>query len=996
MKTNFSTRRRYAALITDPSNGPDLMNQSRNALRGIITPERLKTTGCIALLVALACATHAVFLPQFFGTPFDPFTYYGGDATAQMVGAVSFLERSILDGNLFWSWEYGLGGDLYEQFSYYYSTSPFFYLMFFVKLLFGAAGGSFESAQEWRLIGSIVKQVLCMSLMLALMRQEGKRRTWAVLAAATYGCSAWYIDNSFAFDFMTDAMIWLPAIVMAFNVLKCNWHAPENAKRTFSWIPLCLVMALCLANNFYFAYISLFFCIVFALIFAYEPLAAAKSRKDALATWAKRIAALAGIVVVALGLAAVAFFPSVLTFLGADRAQVTPTFSFFAPLEFFGIVPEALFFKGGSYFATDSQTYAFPLFILLALLIDYRKAPSMVRRKSLLAAIMIAAWMIPLVSSAMNGFSYPSNRWCYLVVFAVAYAIPDWLDAIVAQKAAKPAAIIGIAAFVALCWLTHDLRVEAASSVVDYSFADLGKSDALMLLLQLAAIVLLFVAARDGLRTQTRRLMGPSIAACLLAALLIAMPFGPYSLASGYRDSSGAETIGATGSDPSADLQELFEGDSQTCEAYALLSDKTDDHRAFFRSIDEETVTDGRDELGHLARYENRSWLMGTYPVSVYNSLIGKDVSQWLKLDQHVSSTSLSASHYRGFDHRLFVENAWGVQYKFNTRANEASNLYGYRVAETNPLIYENEYALGIDLWYDSCLPQSATDAWTYARKDAALMQTAVLDDETIAGNSTARALADGAALDDTVHAIEVTPDTASFDNCMLENEVFENGTLTQATVTAGENARISIALPEQTEPGEYLLEFTAVNAEGTSWTMVANGEEFWTGSSSHRWKYPTEEYVLCFPAGTTTLQTLDLELEAGTYQISNLRAEFDSYRNLDAWTAARNACNLENLTVDGGYVRGTAHPDSAGILALSIPYSDNWTCTVNGEAYETFAVNGVFTGIALEPGAYEIELRYTNKAFVLSAGISLATALALTAWAGVALARRRKKNYAA
>lgn len=996
MKTNFSTKRRCAALITDPSNGSDLMNQSRNALRGIITPERLKTTGCIALLIALACATHAVFLPQFFGMPFDPFTYYGGDATAQMVGAVSFLERSILDGNLFWSWEYGLGGDLYEQFSYYYSTSPFFYLMFFVKLLFGAAGGSFESTQEWRLIGSIVKQVLCMSLMFALMRQEGKRRTWAVLAAATYGCSAWYIDNSFAFDFMTDAMVWLPAIVMTFNVLKRNWHAPENAKRTFSWIPLCLVMALCLANNFYFAYISLFFCIVFALIFSYEPLTAAKSRKDALATWAKRVAALAGIVVVALGLAAVAFFPSVLAFLGADRAQVTPTFSFFAPLEFFGIVPEALFFKGGSYFATDSQTYAFPLFILLALLIDYRKAPSMVRRKSLLAAIMVAAWMIPLVSSAMNGFSYPSNRWCYLVVFAVAYAIPDWLDAIVAQKTAKPAAIIGIAAFVALCWFTHDLRVEAASSVVDYSFADLGKSDALMLLLQLAAIALLFVAARDGLRAQTRRLMGPSIAASLLAALLIAMPFGPYSLASGYRDSSGAETIGAAGSDPSADLQELFEGDGQTCEAYALLSDKTDDHRAFFRSIDEETVTDGRDELGHLARYENRSWLMGTYPVSVYNSLIGKDVSQWLKLDQHVSSTSLSASHYRGFDHRLFVENVWGVQYKFNTRANEASNLYGYRVAETDPLIYENEYALGIDLWYDSCLPQSAADAWTYARKDAALMQTAVLDDETIAGNSTARALADGAALDDTVHAIEVTPDTASFDNCTLENEVFENGALTQATVTAGENARISIALPEQTEPGEYLLEFTAVNAEGTSWTMVANGEEFWTGSSSHRWKYPTEEYVLCFPAGTTTLQTLDLELEAGTYQISNLRAEFDSYRNLDAWTAARNTCNLENLTVDGGYVRGTAHPDSAGILALSIPYSDNWTCTVNGEAYETFAVNGVFTGIALEPGAYEIELRYTNKAFVLSAGISLATALALTAWAGVALARRRKKNYAA
>ncbi|WP_317391987.1 YfhO family protein [Slackia piriformis] len=969
------------------------MNQTKNTFRSIVTPNRLKTASCFLLIVALACATHAVFLPQFFNMSFDPFTYYGGDATAQMVGAVSFLERSILEGNLFWSWEYGLGGDLYEQFSYYYSTSPFFYAMFLIKLAFGAAGGSFESAQEWRLIGSILKQILCMTLMFALVRQEGKRRTWAVLAAAVYGCSPWYIDNSFAFDFMTDAMIWLPAIVLAFNVLKRNWKAPVQERKRLAWLPLCLVMALCLANNFYFAYISLLFCIVFALIFAYEPLSAAKSRKDALVTWAKRIASLAGIVIVSLGLAAIAFFPSVLAFLGADRTQVTPTFDFFAPIEFFGIVPEALFFKGGSYFASDSQTYAFPLFILLALAIDYRKASSTTRRKSLLAAIAIAVWMIPLVSSAMNGFSYPSNRWCYLVVFAVAYAIPDWLDAVIAQKTAKPVIIAGIVAFVCLCWFTHDARIEAASSILDYYFTELGKSDALMLLLQLVAMALLYIAARDDLRAQTRRLIGPSIAACLLASMLFAMPFGPYSLASGYRDSSGAETIGAPGSNPSADLQELFEGSDQTCEAYALLSEKTDSNQTFFRSIDEETVADGRDELDHLARYENRSWLMGTYPVSVYNSLIGKDVSQWIKLDHHVSSTALSASHYRGFDHRLFIENAWGVQYKFNTCVNEASNLYGYHIAENNPLVYENEHALGIDLWYDSCLPQSTADAWTYAQKDAALMQTAVVDDSTIAQNPALNTLADGGDLDDTVYAIDITPDTVTFDNCALESEVYGDGVLAQATITADENARISIALPKQSTPGEYLLEFTAVNTDGSSWTMTANGEEFWTGSSNHRWKYPTEEYVLCFPAGDTALQTLDLELEAGTYRISDLRVEFNSYQNMDAWTNARNACNLENLKVNGGNISGTARPDSAGILALSVPYSNNWKCTVNGEEHETFPVNGIFTGIALDQGEYEIELHYTNKAFIASATISCITALALAIWAGAVLVRQRKQR---
>ena len=41
----------------------------------------------------------------------------------------------------------------------------------------------------------------------------------------------------------------------------------------------------------------------------------------------------------------------------------------------------------------------------------------MTRRKSLLAAIMIVAWMVPLVSSAMNGFStHPTAgaTWWYL------------------------------------------------------------------------------------------------------------------------------------------------------------------------------------------------------------------------------------------------------------------------------------------------------------------------------------------------------------------------------------------------------------------------------------------------------------------------------------------------------------------------------------------------------------------------------------------------------
>lgn len=990
---------------------------ARRRLRAVL--EGAAVTAAFALL---AFAAHAVFVPQFFGLPFSPFTFYGGDATSQLVGAVSLLEQSLLDGTFFWNWEYGLGGDLFEQFSYYYSTSPFFYLMFAVKCLFGAAGGDFETTQMWRLIGSIAKQTICMLLMYALIRQEGKRRAWAVVAGAVYGCSMWYIDNSFAFDFMTDAMLWLPAIVMAFNHLKRSWDESEGegggAGRSgrpdpkTAWVPLLLVMALCLACNFYFAYISVLFCIVFALIFARPGTARdasgrkrAESREGRRARWiegAKRIGVLAAVVVGALAVAAVAFVPSVAAFLGADRTQVAASFDLLPSLAFFAIVPEALFAKGGTYFATDSQTFAFPLFVLLALLIDYRRAPEAVRRKTALAAVLVAAWMVPAVSSAMNGFSYPSNRWCYLVVFAVAYAIPDWLDEIALQKAATPRALAVIAVLCALFWATHDLRVQLAAETLDYRFAGLGGSDLLMFALQFAAMgILAFMAhnadtpagrpgnahAAADRRAAALRFAPTALTCCIAASLMLSMPFGPYALASGFRDSSGAETVGTRDIPADEALDAIFEGDELTRTTYALLDEAGREPGAFFRSVDGQATISNKESFGHEARFENRSWLMGTHPVTVYNSMVEKDISRWIKLDHCISSTSVSASHYRGFGHRLFVENAWGVGWQFNTA--ESSNLYGYLPSSEVPGAYENENALGLDLWYSAFTRAEGAGDWTYAQKDAALMQTAVVDGETAA--LLAGAGLEESGIEDTVDAISVDAGSIALENCSLDDAVFEDGVLVSGMLTAQEGATISVRLPEQDAPGEYLLEFDMDNDGSSSWTMRAAGDSYWTGSAGHRWKYPIAEYALCYPAGTQERSELVLEVDPGTYEIANLRVEFSSYERLGDWTAQRNACGLEGLVVDGPHVSGSIHADEAGVLALSIPYSPDWRCTIDGKPAQTFAVNGVFTGVVVQPGDHQVEFAYVNRLAVACAAVSAAALAALAAWVGFVRIRRRR-----
>lgn len=309
----------------------------------------------LLIFLCMALMLHFLFLPQFAGLPFVGFTYDGGDASAQLIPAVSLLERSLMDGTFFWSWDYGLGGDLFSEFSYYYSTSPLFYLQFSIKWLFGAAGGDFATTQAWRVVFSIIKQILCMLFMYLLIRREGKGRLAALTAGILYGCSFWYIDNSVAFDFMTDAMLWPPLLVMAFN----RWN------RTGSWMPLCLVLALSIASNFYFGYIVCVFCILFALVFAYRG---ENGQKWAafIRGYLRRLGVLALVAIGAILLSSIAFIPSVIALLSADRAQVPLQVGIFPSLHFVKALPEILFFKGGMFSANDAQTYAFPLIAMLA------------------------------------------------------------------------------------------------------------------------------------------------------------------------------------------------------------------------------------------------------------------------------------------------------------------------------------------------------------------------------------------------------------------------------------------------------------------------------------------------------------------------------------------------------------------------------------------------------------------------------------------------------
>lgn len=136
----------------------------------------------LLLMVLVVFAAHAPFL--LGQLPFST----GDDELAQMIAGTSLLERTLAQGDA-WSWSYGLGGDVFSEFTYYYSTSPFFYLQMVVKALLSTVGGDVVSVIAWKLAFSIVKMALVMFAMYALLRFERQSRALSVLGAVLYGAS---------------------------------------------------------------------------------------------------------------------------------------------------------------------------------------------------------------------------------------------------------------------------------------------------------------------------------------------------------------------------------------------------------------------------------------------------------------------------------------------------------------------------------------------------------------------------------------------------------------------------------------------------------------------------------------------------------------------------------------------------------------------------------------------------------------------------------------
>ncbi|MBP5181052.1 MAG: YfhO family protein [Clostridiales bacterium] len=95
----------------------------------------------------------------------------------------------------------------------------------------------------------------------------------------------------------------------------------------------------------------------------------------------------------------------------------------------------------------------------------------------------------------------------------------------------------------------------------------------------------------------------------------------------------------------------------------------------------------------------------------------------------------------------------------------------------------------------------------------------------------------------------------------------------------------------------------------------------------------------------------------------------------------------------DDTSIHGTIDAGEGGFLFLTIPYTDGFTVTVDGEQGELVPVQDALCGIYLESGSHEIVLKYQPAAFVPSLIISIAGLLVLAAVITITKLNRMEQN---
>ncbi len=541
---------------------------------------------------------------------------------------------------------------------------------------------------------------------------------------------------------------------------------------------------------------------------------------------------------------------------------------------------------------------------------------------------------LPIAGTIFNGMGYATNRWCYglalLMALIFVWMLPEMLHLSTKDQQIITAVVLSYSVLVLV--LDH-------SRTTIYS----------ILLLLLLTLTLLLVNRLPDKRLGQQLLAGATVAALMVHIGYFFSPGGLNNVADYAEVGTGRKKYSASAESAMTGLQkELYRGE-------------------------------------HNGNRHNTFCLTGGNGTSSYWSVLDGTMVDY-HMDFELDSLHQTYAIW-GLDQRASLCALAGVKYYTSKTPDQIP--FGFENAgpsdHTAHTLFKNQYALPFGYTYTSYLTREDYDKLSALEKQQAILQSAVVEEETPALTTT---LAKG---EPKLNLIPVDWEVGKSKNVKLKDNCFH---------VKKKNATIELKFQGVPDCETYFwlrgLHYENGGSD-TSITMFGNGggvksSDVYQENTLYYFERGGYTYNLGYSKKGMKKCTITFE-QVGDYRADDIQIVCLPMRDYvrDVTTLGEVVLEDARETPSGG-MTGHIEVTDSRLLCLSVPWSSGWRLYLNGEKTPLMHLNGMYMGVLLAPGSYDVELRYTTPGLRLGALISALALLVLAAHGVLYLFSRKKQ----
>lgn len=674
-------------------------------------------------------------------------------------------------------------------------------------------------------------------------------------------------------------------------------------------------VAVACVSNFYFFYILTFLCFIYAIVRFFGIF-----RQDLLKNFFLYAGKTALFYIIGVLIAATVFFPNVATFLLTSRSDFKIPVPLFYEAKYYLI----MFFS----LIAPKMIYAYTLlgfsaFIIPVLVLGVYKREKVYRPYLILFAIFMIFMIFPYFGHAFNGFNYLTNRWCFAVSFVSAVLITTNIEKLCTLDKKSLRISLGLSFLLGLSVILL--------SVVSSKFKETFLISYISLIIITAGI---FAINKIKLNEVAKKV--------ILSSLMI------FSVAA------------------NANLRYSKNGYNFLIE----FLDKGTPNQLIFDTI-EPNFSKLFPEDSDFFRYEeqnrtllNNSVLFGTHANQFYWSENSDEIMSFLR---ELGVTNSGNQKLTSLGNRSYILALLNTKYIFLKEDSPAP--YGFEefkrfeISGKKTVIYKNKNYLPFGTTYKKVISEKDFLKLNFAERSEALLEYAI------------------------VSASDETKLQNSFDFSSVETKTIQRNNFTvyfDPTIEQHGNdftvkkagSKIHIEFDAVPDAENYLLINNIVynkNYDDCDAPVYLNGKKIKTlGLDPTYWLWGHNHLQILNDIKETG-NILEIEFETkGNYTIDELAVISQKTEKLSETVKELSKEKLENIKFSPNHITGTINVSEPKILCLPIPFSKGWKAYINGKEADLLNIQVLYSGLALKPGNYTIELEYRTPFLRLSFILSL------------------------